>query len=446
MWLLVTGGAARSQTDLAPLFDPATPAEINTVQADWATRSHNGTEFTINTTATYAGFTLSRVSFMYDGLKQYGFLRYPRDYDPAGDFPVMVIHHGGETGIYYTWVTGFDADWPGTCVADSFFVLAPSYRGEACNGSSLLGIKVSEGSPSLWDRDCDDGMAMVRAFLDVTPQADPGRVFSLGRSRGSIVAYHQAVRDPLVQRSVILFAASDYRHDTILEDCQIEADGGPVATNTLSRKVMAHMVWPWLDGEQTLGEVRERLCAWSIIHHLSGDLSMQLHHGELDMDIPIQHSEWTETAMLAQGAGAPDFELFRYPLASHGTSGMLELGQRVEAYVCGFPGRVSAADTPSLAPELRAWPNPFQGRVDLRLSGDAALKAGAEPQEIEILDLRGRVVRTLALTAGLARWDSRDAAGRTVGAGVYLARTKNPGQSAGAFLPPEGYLKLVVLH
>jgi len=449
VWLMVmlttVAGSALGQPDLTPLFSPSTPAEIAAVEADWSARSTQGTNFTVERTALVNGFTMARVSFQFDGLTQYGFLRYPRDHDPTGDFPVMVLHHGGDSGLYYGWVGDFDQDWPGGCVADSFFVLAPTYRSEACNGSSVLGIKLSEGAPSLWDRDCDDAMAMLRAFLNTEPTADTGRIFSVGRSRGALVAYQQALRDPLIQRSVILFGASDFRHPDILADCQVEVDGGPVATNGLSSRVMTHILQPWLDGTLTLTEARLQMCRWSILQHLRADVPLQLHHGLLDPEIPIQHAEWVEAEMAALGASQPAFEFFPYPQAAHGTDGMTELGLRVEPYICDNAGEVSAVDTPPLRPELRAWPNPFQGQVDIRLSGSDADKTRGLAPILEILDVRGRVVRSLSMEAGLARWDGRTAAGRIVPAGVYLARTRLSGRPVeGSGAPP--LLKLLVLH
>jgi hypothetical protein len=78
----------------------------------------------------------------------------------------------------------------------------------------------------------------------------------------------------------------------------------------------------------------------------------------------------------------------------------------------------------------RIAPNPFSPqsgtsrvRIRLRLSDRAARR----PVSLEILDLNGRLVRTLARgawTSGInsVTWRGRDAAGRPVGAGVYCAR------------------------
>lgn len=70
---------------------------------------------------------------------------------------------------------------------------------------------------------------------------------------------------------------------------------------------------------------------------------------------------------------------------------------------------------------LDAWPNPFRAGqgASLRLS-----LAGGQPlgQRLEIFDIAGRQLRSLALSGGEARWDGRDDNGVELPAGVYLAR------------------------
>jgi hypothetical protein len=73
-----------------------------------------------------------------------------------------------------------------------------------------------------------------------------------------------------------------------------------------------------------------------------------------------------------------------------------------------------------------AAPNPFNPRTTLRLR-----LGSAGPVTVEILDARGRRIRTLVdgtLPAGehLLTWDGRDGAGRGVVSGVYRARARTP--------------------
>jgi WD40 repeat protein len=82
---------------------------------------------------------------------------------------------------------------------------------------------------------------------------------------------------------------------------------------------------------------------------------------------------------------------------------------------------VIGGDPPAVAGLTGAWPNPFNPRVTLSyaLPADGAAR-------LAVFDLRGREVAVLvdgASAAGthVAAWDGRDAGGREVSAGVYLA-------------------------
>jgi hypothetical protein len=77
-------------------------------------------------------------------------------------------------------------------------------------------------------------------------------------------------------------------------------------------------------------------------------------------------------------------------------------------------------------------PNPFNPATEIAFT----LPAGG-PARLDVVDLRGRIVRTLAsgeLAAGphRIRWDGRDDAGRLAAAGTYLARLATPRRTATA--------------
>jgi len=90
-------------------------------------------------------------------------------------------------------------------------------------------------------------------------------------------------------------------------------------------------------------------------------------------------------------------------------------------------GDVTAVDAAPLAPaSLAASPNPFNPRTELSFHLAAVGRVN-----LELLDLRGRRVRTLLdarLEAGphTAAWDGRDDAGRALPGGLYLARLTTP--------------------
>jgi hypothetical protein len=78
-------------------------------------------------------------------------------------------------------------------------------------------------------------------------------------------------------------------------------------------------------------------------------------------------------------------------------------------------------------PALTCFPNPSRASVGFS-------RSGGEPDALEIYDLGGRRVATLAPAAASGtvvwHWDGRDAEGGAVGAGVFFARTRGGGAGA----------------
>ena len=86
-------------------------------------------------------------------------------------------------------------------------------------------------------------------------------------------------------------------------------------------------------------------------------------------------------------------------------------------------------DAPGGGVALSASPNPFNGRVVLRLAAE-----GVEgPQALSVYDLRGRRIDEVTLVMSDGRgevvWDARNESNRSVPAGIYLAMAKSlPGR------------------
>ena len=80
-----------------------------------------------------------------------------------------------------------------------------------------------------------------------------------------------------------------------------------------------------------------------------------------------------------------------------------------------------ATDAPTLAPAagLRVFPNPARGRVTISDLHTAA--------HLRIHDSAGRVVRAMDAVTAAVTWDTRDASGRPVPAGVYFVTVRRGG-------------------
>ncbi len=107
------------------------------------------------------------------------------------------------------------------------------------------------------------------------------------------------------------------------------------------------------------------------------------------------------------------------------TAANLIIGQALDVLEAELVG---VDDAPSAAVVLEAaYPNPFNPsvRIPFRLAADA-------PAVLDILDMRGRVVRVLATETYAAGrhevvWDGTDAAGQRMPSGAYLARLRSGG-------------------
>ncbi|MBN2172471.1 MAG: T9SS type A sorting domain-containing protein [Candidatus Krumholzibacteriota bacterium] len=90
-----------------------------------------------------------------------------------------------------------------------------------------------------------------------------------------------------------------------------------------------------------------------------------------------------------------------------------------------------AGETPAAGAALASYPNPFNPTTTLRFR-----LPEAGPARLTIHDAAGRLVRVLAdgpLAAGehARTWDGRDASGRPLASGLYLARLRAPGVEQG---------------
>ncbi len=96
-------------------------------------------------------------------------------------------------------------------------------------------------------------------------------------------------------------------------------------------------------------------------------------------------------------------------------SGRIHLAAALETF---FPAGVDVGTAHRNA--LRASPNPSTGVIHFALEPDVAADA---PRSLEILDLSGRLIRTVPIgEQGHAIWTGRDRSGRPLPAGIYWAR------------------------
>ncbi|MCP4293635.1 MAG: hypothetical protein GY780_17550 [bacterium] len=427
IYLQLFSGSAPTQAFAAPLgnaldllFAPPTSAEIEAVRNDWATRPTAVTNTAIDRSANLDGFRMDRVSFHFEGLKQYGMVRYPRNFSPDEKYPVLMLLHGGFDGLWYDFPLHFDDNFPTACLADDFFIVSPTYRGEAFSGGEL-GNVFSEGEPSCWNRDCDDSMAMLTATLGLISEADGTRVAAQGHSRGGNVAYQMAVRDPRISRTAVLFGPSQFREPGIRAEIDAEVDGSGEAQTGPARKLFQVIVQPLLAGQMELAEARHLLTIWSVCDFLEADLHISSHHGLADDAVPPVHSTIVEAHM--QSVGAEDFELHTYENGVHNPDSLNGYEELLESLFCGMTNSLSPVPLPGARGQLQTWPNPFHGRLELGLQLSDKSKSPDGEFIAGVYDLRGRLVASIKLLPGQkTTWQAVDNLGQSLPSGTYFLR------------------------
>jgi dienelactone hydrolase len=304
--------------DLDVLFAPPTQSEIDAIAADWASRSPTATDVVVerDTMIAVDGFDarVRVVSHVVDGFRHVGAVIAADGI--VGPAPVMIYTHGGDEGVTLDDVI---AQLPFLGDASRFVWVVPSFRSESLRFAGAT--YTSQGSPSPWDRDVDDALALLDVALEIEPAADEQNVALLGFSRGAGVGLLMGVRDPRLDRIVAFFGPTDF-FDSFVRDVVTEAlRGNPRNLPGLSYLDEAFLQ-PLSRGEKTMAEVRLELVRRSVVLYASDLPAVQLHHGTADDVVDVSQAQSLIAAMTALGRGEPDFQAYLYEGGTHNPLGL----------------------------------------------------------------------------------------------------------------------------
>ena len=206
--------------DFGALFAPPSAEEVGAITADWAARNTTPSGAQVVAEAPVPGATLYVVEHetVAEGaptVTHYGVVRVP---DGAADAPVLVVHHGGDSGLSIaattsnTGVLNFAAVF--APLAASTVQVFPVYRSETITTSAipaLGGPYTAGGDPSPWDYDVDDAIALLTATFELFgDETDADRVGAIGFSRGANVALLHGVRDDRLDAVVDYYGPADF--------------------------------------------------------------------------------------------------------------------------------------------------------------------------------------------------------------------------------------------
>jgi dipeptidyl aminopeptidase/acylaminoacyl peptidase len=119
-----------------------------------------------------------------DGAQIEGILYKPSDYDPSNRYPLLVMIHGGPTGISQPtlFASGYAYPVP-IFLAKGALVLAPNYRGSAGYGAAFRALNVRNlGVGDMWDVMSGIDSLIAKGI------ADPKLLGSMGWSEGGYIS------------------------------------------------------------------------------------------------------------------------------------------------------------------------------------------------------------------------------------------------------------------
>jgi dipeptidyl aminopeptidase/acylaminoacyl peptidase len=325
---------AEVSVDLDRLFAAPTAAEIAVVEADWASRLPAASEVQVELTQPFAlgsaAMRLDVVSHVVDGVRHYGAVLSPEQ-PPAGPLPLVLYLHGGDGGVAVEEVvlvagsTGLDPD--------GIVWVIPSFRSEPLR----LGSRSwnSGGTPSPWDRDVDDTLALLDVAAGLVPAANRECIGSVGFSRGGGVGLLLSARDPRVRATVEFFGPTDFFGPFMRETAE-EALVGRL--RPLPGLVYLNEAWLQrlrrgaVSYEETRLALLRRSPAW-----FAGRLGpVQVHHGTADDVVPVSQAHALISAMQAIGRGAPSFQPYLYPGVGHNPFFMAGAPERMARFFGEF--------------------------------------------------------------------------------------------------------------
>jgi len=142
-------------------------------------------------TASWITSTLDVVSWKsQDGASIEGVLHKPIDFDPARKYPLLVVIHGGPTGVSRA-VPFTSAIYPiDVWVPRGVLVLEPNYRGSAGYGAAFRALNVRNlGIGDAWDVLSGIDSLVAKGIVD------PARVGTMGWSQGGYISAFLATHD-----------------------------------------------------------------------------------------------------------------------------------------------------------------------------------------------------------------------------------------------------------
>ena len=330
-------GTQSSSTDrivagvnITQLFATPNASEIAEVAASWLERDVGVVDIreeAVGELSDDSAVVVRVLSHLVEGERHVGAVVVP---EAAVELPVLIYSHFGEDGVS---VEGTLFLLPLVIGArlDEYVLVIPSFRSQALTFDGVS--HRSEGEPSPWVGEVDDGLAFLNVVLEMTPQADPERIVVFGMSGGGSNALLMAIRDPRIDGVIDFFAPTDFfgpfvmeiLEDALLGEPQRELPGISFLEQDLVPRVQ--------QGELSLAEMRRELLQRSPLYFVDRLPPVQIHHGTDDHIVPLSQSQRLSDTIVGNGS-----ELFAYEGGDHLPFGLTGSKDRAVTFLRGLVG------------------------------------------------------------------------------------------------------------
>jgi dipeptidyl aminopeptidase/acylaminoacyl peptidase len=303
--------------DLDLLFADPVASELTVVADEWAgriVRAENAEwvdSYQFNLGGTEA--TVHVIAHGVEGLRHYGAVVVPEAVVGARETPVVLYLHGGDAGVNLEAELPLAAASLGNLRREVVFVV-PSFRSEVLIADGQT--RRSAGSPSPWDRDVDDTLALLAAARELVPEVSSGPVAALGVSRGGGVALLAAIREPEIRAVVTFFGPTDFFGEFVQEVVEQALRGSLRPLPGLAH-LDETVVQPLRRGELSMEQARRELIRRSPVLFAERLPDVQVHHGNADLVVPVSQAESLIRVMRALGRSGDRFESYLYPNGTH---------------------------------------------------------------------------------------------------------------------------------
>jgi dipeptidyl aminopeptidase/acylaminoacyl peptidase len=279
---------------------PQHPLQIDAMRAQQYPGSDIVIEDTLDPGVNYNRYY---VSYLSEGLKIYALMTVPHGERPPTGWPVIIFNHGFIPPDVYRTTERYVA-YVDLIARSGYIVLRSDYRGHDRSEGEPGGAYSNTG----YTVDVLNAVGSMKRY----PDADPNRIGMWGHSMGGYIT----LRSMVVTRDIkagVIWAGVVASYPDLLT--RWRRGTAPPVTSTPSPRSWRFTLVQQFGSPEENPEFWRSISANSYVHEISGPI--QLHHGTLDEDVPLEFSELLFYEMLNANQYV---ELYKYEGDNHNIS------------------------------------------------------------------------------------------------------------------------------